>query len=306
MQSLSSVGTNSQKSNYSIKTSTPPKNKKDNIPKHICAGILGNLVANQISNFSKLPINQMANSAFRDVIENNELYKESFIKVLDNSNLKQKGLKVIKAQDLTEEGIDILIRDCKPKWLEQTPKFYQQLVEKTDRIIINETKAGLNACFLQKLNVIALNTEKILGMGFHELGHAINYNNNNILRTLSKIKSPISVLTIPICMIAAFKPKKQEGEKPKNIIDKTTTFVKNNAGKLAFSAMLPQLIEEGCASIKAAQIAKPLLSKQAFKLMNKANATGWLTYFGSAVALGIGAMTASWVHDKITEPSKNK
>ena len=99
--------------------------------------------------------------------------------------------------------------------------------------------------------------------------------------------------------IALFKAPKAEGEKPEGFFDKTTTFIKNNVGKLTFAAMMPMVIEEGLASGRAAKWAKKLLSPELAKKVNKANAFGFASYILLAVATGIGALAASSVRDRL-------
>ena len=88
--------------------------------------------------------------------------------------------------------------------------------------------------------------------------------------------------------IALFKTKKAPNHEPKNKLDKTTTFIKDNAGKLTFFAMLPTLVEEGLASIKGAKLAKDGgLSANLLKRVNTGNFKAWTTYLlGTLITVG--------------------
>lgn len=113
-------------------------------------------------------------------------------------------------------------------------------------------------------------------------------------------------LTLPILLIASFKPKKSDGQNSKNFVDKTTTFIKENAGKLVFVAHLPVLIEEALASYKGFKMAKPLLNKTSMNFLYRHCGKAFLSYLGSAVALSFAARAASWLHDKILQPNNTK
>ena len=51
-------------------------------------------------------------------------------------------------------------------------------------------------------------------------------------------------------------------------------------------------------------MAKPLLSPEAYKNLNKMHGKAFLTYLGAAVCMGLAARTASWVHDKLSAPKR--
>ncbi|MBQ2611149.1 hypothetical protein IJF81_02015, partial [bacterium] len=85
----------------------------------------------------------------------------------------------------------------------------------------------------------------------------MNANLSKFGKILQKCR-PMALLAIPVSQIALWKTKKAPGEEPKNGLDKTTTFIKNNAGKLTFLAFLPTLLEEGLASVKGNKLAKKL------------------------------------------------
>lgn len=137
---------------------------------------------------------------------------------------------------------------------------------------------------------------------FHEMGHAANQNLSKIGKALLKCRQ-LAFLVLPISFIALCKIKKAPDEKPKGTVDKTTTFIENNAGKLTFAAMLPMLIEEGMASIKGINFAKEAgLSKELLAKVAKTNKLGYLTYLGSALATSIGIYLGVKVKNAIAKP----
>ena len=141
---------------------------------------------------------------------------------------------------------------------------------------------------------------------FHEMGHAVN-STTKLGKLLQTAGGPMRMFAVPVILaVALLKRNKAEGEKPQGAVDKTTTFIKNNAGKLAFAAWLPTLAEEGMASIRAAKMAKGAgLSADLLKNLNKGNAKAWTTYLIGAAATAAAVRAAVWVKDKIAE-SKGK
>jgi hypothetical protein len=82
---------------------------------------------------------------------------------------------------------------------------------------------------------IMINTDKLGSAAFHEMGHALNASGSKAMKALV-IGRHISARFVPVILaIGLLKSKKKDGEKPEGILDKTTTFIKNNAGKLAFA-----------------------------------------------------------------------
>ncbi len=165
---------------------------------------------------------------------------------------------------------------------------------------------GENACFSKKQNLVHLNIKKRGLAGFHELGHAINYNQSAIWSKIQKTKI-ISIVAIPaLTLIAIFKRGKNENEKPKNFVDSTTTFIKNNAGKLAFLSMVPVILEELKATQNGNKLAKSICSPELYKKVVKSNKFAALTYINCALATGIGLWAIGKVKDSVANASVKK
>ena len=105
------------------------------------------------------------------------------------------------------------------------------------------------------------------------------------------------LLTMYAVFTRASKPK-EEG-KELNGAQKTHNFVRNNAGKLAFVASLPMLIEEGMATIKGQKYANKLLKPELAKRVLKGNAIAYMSYLATAVFGALAAATAVKVKDKV-------
>ena len=137
---------------------------------------------------------------------------------------------------------------------------------------------GKNAVCDPVLKDIATNMDKTPAVTFHEMGHALN-STKKLGKILQSVRWPMQMVGVPLILATALlKRKKADGEKPKGFFDKTTTFIKNNAGKLSFAAFLPTLMEEGLADIRGLKLAKQAgLSSDFLKRMSVSNLKGWGT-----------------------------
>lgn len=120
------------------------------------------------------------------------------------------------------------------------------------------------------------------------------------------MRGPFASLGILALGAALFKNEKVDGEEPKGFWDKTTTFIKNHCGKIAFIGMLPALAEEAMASVKGLKLAKGILSPEHLNKLKVFSAKAWLTYLGVAVGSGLAVHIASSIRDKIAAPKEIK
>lgn len=279
--------------------------KKPSILLHAGAGGVAVIAAGQILvwRMEKAPLSKMVSSALNNAYAFNDEFKRAAELAFNDSGLASKGVKYVNAANLTSEQITNLSKTGSPKWTEKLPNSIKEKIAFRTKNLILTIMNGNNACFKPRTNQILVNTENMSVAAFHEMGHAMNKFSKfgNILQKCR----PMLALSVPILAIAAFKPQKAEGQKSSGVIDSTTTFIKNNAGKLTFAAFLPELIEEGMASFKGAKLAKPHLSSDAFKQLKNAYGKAFLTYLGTAVAMSLTATAASWIHDMIAPNKKS-
>ena len=283
----------------------------------VVAGLMGGYVANY---YIKKSISSVAGVPFNKGVENvvsqfslggklsdkipffQQAIKDAFTK----SNLSGKGVKIVEATLENSPKI------CE-MWLNTSPKWIKSLVNKFPlfglgfRSVfdaqVSFANKGLNAFYIpKKAKSIIINSEKNPLLAFHEIGHGINYNTKCFGNILSKLKSPMLKAAGLITLVALCKRKKQEGEKPKGVFDKVTTFIKNNCGKLAFLCAVPTIAEEGLATLKGLKLAKSAgLSEKMLKQVKMLNIKGWFTYIAMGLALGLGAKVASKVKDSISK-----
>ena len=163
---------------------------------------------------------------------------------------------------------------------------------------------GHNAAHVMKTSSILLNTEKLSIAAFHEMGHALN-RNKPFRQFLVKSQAHLLKYFPPIILAFGLaKNKKDKSEVSNNVFDKTTNFIKNNAGILTSLCFVPTMTEEAIASINAFKIAKGVLNKPALKKLCKYNAFCWSTYLTGAVFAGLTTAGAIYVRDKIVHSKK--
>ena len=268
----------------------------------IAANIAGGAVIKAASVAGNIPLSKaMKEMANIDV----DTFKKAADMAFEKSGLAEKGVKFIDATAENKALIDEVIGKALPKWMDKVPFIKNMMMRKLD-IAKDMTFNGKNAFYLPNAQAIVINKDKMSWAAFHEMGHALNKNTAGLGNVLQKIRGPFGALAGIALLTALFKRKKVEGEKPKNAIDKVTTFIKDNCGKLAFVSMVPLLMEEGLASMKGLKLANGLLSAENLKTVKSLNIKAWLTY--AAMAVGVGAATAlvSKVRDTIAAPKEIK
>ena len=207
-------------------------------------------------------------------------------------NVYKENMRLKLKTDLTGKNIFQKLKICK--------QYFKELLAGIFMInIVN----GENACFAHKKNLIHLNIQKRGLAGFHELGHAINCNKSTIWSKMQKNRK-IKKFVIPaLALTAILKSGKTDKETPKNFADSTTTFVKNNVGKLAFLFTLPTLCEEIKASINGNKLAKLTCTPDLYKKVVKSNRYAATTYLQQVLAISIGLWSIVKVKDAIADTS---
>ena len=218
--------------------------------------------------------------------------------------LHEKADEAIKLAGLDKFGVKIQYL-AKPK---QQSTLISLLIDP-----ISMVKNGMNAAFLpSKYKEYAANTilmpEKSISFGaFHEIGHAMNRNLSKIGRALQYMRTPGMYVAAALTLFGAFtkESKPQDGQELSKA-QKVKNFVRDNAGKLSFAAMLPMLVEEGMATFKGEKLAKKLLSPDMMKNVTKGNRVAYLSYLVAAAGLGLGSMAAVKIKDYFVDKKENK
>lgn len=197
---------------------------------------------------------------------NNSLYKDCFIKALNISGLKEKGVQIEPAQFSS---------------------------------VKNDFSRGINACYIPDAKKVLINTDKISIAGFHELGHAMNNLMSKYgIKYLAHMRAPgyaIAGLMEYFAIFSRTKPKSA----PRSISD----VIEDNCGKIAFLAMLPVVAEEAIASIRGIRLARRAgVSEVLIKNMKKLYAKALMTYGGRAVLGGLAVFASRKIMDYYTRP----
>jgi len=178
--------------------------------------------------------------------------------------------------------------------------------------IIEQIKQGSNAAFCPKgfnqfgANTILLPEKGVPFLAFHEIGHAMNVNLSKAGKALYYVARYTPQIA-PLIALYGILTTKSENKDGKELTkgQKINNFIRNNAGKLAFGAIVPQLIEEGLATIKGQKLANKMLSPELAKTVLKGNATCYLTYLLGAIGIGVGSWAAVKIKDKLVEKRQN-
>lgn len=226
--------------------------------------------------------------------------EKALSETLKKSGLAEKGVSFIKA---TEKNSDEIINIMKKDSSSVTRFLPEKIQEAILAPFKNMVKNGVNAIYVPGPEKIVRPEKELSLTLFHEVGHAANNHLSAVGKMLQKCRRPIALLALPISLIALWKTKKAPNEKPKGTVDKTTTFIKQNAGKLTFLAFLPSLIEEAMASIKGIKFAKEAgLSTELLAKITKTNKLTYLTYLGLMLLGSIGISLGVKVKDSIAKP----
>lgn len=211
----------------------------------------------------------------------NHQYRDVFMRAIDNSGLKEKGLQFV------DMGLDY-------------SDVFKLRNGMQDQIQHLDIKQGLNACYVPDAKVVMLNADKATISGFHELGHAMNHLNSKTGRFLQKLRKPGYVIAGLMGTVALISRRKPEGEK-RGVGD----FIQDNCGKIAFLSLMPTVIEEAMASHKGIKLAKESgLSDALVKNLKKFYGKALLSYGGYALVTGLAVFVASKITEVFTRPKK--
>lgn len=291
---------------------TTAPNTNQNYPKPSVGSVVGGLFLGGVaSNIANIP-NKSINPKLIAVMQNfsNSLTQDELVQVskgaevaFSKTGLGKIGVEILRANESNVDEVGkIMAKELDNSPITKTlPKIMKEFVGK---IFGDMAKDGENAFYAIQSKKIVLPEKGLELASFHEIGHALN-GNSSIGKILQKTRY-LQALIIPIALIALLKTKKQEGQEPKNALDKATTFIKDNAGKLAFAAFLPTLFEEALATFKGNGLAKKVLSSDLVQKVAKSNACGFASYFGMAATSAFAIFLATKVKDAITDASVKK
>ena len=171
--------------------------------------------------------------------------------------------------------------------------------------IPNRFKSAFQKFGLEQ-NSININMEKMPLASFHEMGHAFNYNNSAFWKTMQNMSKTSRIAAGIFAIIPAItsEQKAQEGKE----LTKTQKFInvlRKASPILTGVSLLPTLLEEGKASLRANKWAKEVFKEtpSLAKRVAKTNKIAYCTYLISAIALTAGAFATKKIKDTLDSPT---
>lgn len=251
--------------------------------------------------------------------EQTQQVKDILVKTVESTGLKDKGVSIYNIAAGDYSKADEIYSFLKNKGVDKYFDFVKKVIpdksvaegveSKIKDLLTSQFIEGKNAAYAPNVKKVLI-PDKLALSGFHEIGHALNANSSKIGKVLQKCRG-MSLLAAPILLISMFtKTKVSEvgQDKDASTLEKTTGFIKKNAGKLTFATFLPTLIEEGMATMKGNKLAKEALKDmpELLKKVKKTNLLGYSTYLAMAVLTAVGATAAVKVKDSIQEKYEQK
>ncbi|MGN0192682.1 MAG: hypothetical protein ACI4CY_04050 [Candidatus Gastranaerophilaceae bacterium] len=253
-------------------SSEPQKYKSPGIVKTLLGAIVGDIFFEATCAFVPKLIDLTVSPQYIKICENitdkeNASFKNAALKMLEDSGAKAKGAEfcnISKENKSVTEDLSLTI-----------PKKLLNLVEE-----------GKNAFYHYPSKKIII-SDKTQIYAMHESGHAITHNVSKFGKVLTECRQKQGLFLAPFMLTALIKTKKEEGEKTEGFWDKTTTFIKNNIGKITFISFLPTLFDETVASLRAHSSAKKHLSPDL--VAKQAKMLGWAgsTYYIAAISASL-------------------
>lgn len=262
----------------------PKKYKSPGIVKTILGAIVGDIFFEATCAFLPKLINPTMISQAIKIRENitdkeNASFKNAALKMLEDSGAKAKGAEIFNISKKNMSVTEYLSLSIPTK-------------------LLNLVEEGKNAFYhFPSKKIIISDKAQIYTM--HEIGHAINCNVSKFGKVLTASKPKQRWFLAPFILTALIKTKKEEGEKTEGFWDKTTTFIKNNIGKITFISFLPTLFDETVASLRAHSFAKKHLSPDL--VAKQAKMLGWAgsTYYIAAISASLLAYLSVKVKDML-------
>ena len=249
-----------------------------------------------------VPLSYIAYDTFRTVKDTDipvmQQFMDSVIPNVDYfDNVKKITNEIIKNEGLADKGVKLFVTDGSKESIAEFDKMFgkvkpKKYIENVKKTLMN----GGNAAYVDKYKKVMLNDKHGYGSFLHELGHAKNFNSNNILVKALKharkltpfgisVVAPIALAVGLIHHVNEKKPKEEKGK-----VEKTLDFITDNAGKITLASYAPMVIEEGLASINGLKMGKKYLDPKMLNKLKSSYLKAWGTYAltASVVAATVG------------------
>ena len=270
----------------------------------------GALVSVKGKNFIKIDFSKFAEQ--NNKIQVNGI-QEIINKALKNSTLEEKGVKVVDLNGRELYDIDQIKLSQKEQLKQKRSEskgIYKiihtiKLRNRQKKYIIGYNRdnliiSGKNACFRCLSNEVGINLKKLPLVVFHEIGHAMNFHNSKFWRGIAYSRMISLKMPLLLGLTAVIIPPKKNEEQPKNVLEKTSYFIKKHVGELIFLSQLPIIAEEIKASYNGAKLAKPLLNSELYKATQKNHRIGAISYITYSLIYSLIGVAGSKIRDIIT------
>jgi len=237
----------------------------------------------------------------------------SKLKDCDKAEIKNAVSEILNKKGLSEKGVKL--KDLRPDFFTENASLIKNLTNP-----VAGAANGFNAFYCNKngmadgfgekvfVNEAVCNMEKLPTAIFHELGHSFNANKSAFWKVMQSLRVPAMAISSGLVIFGALSAnaerEKENGKLTK--ARKVKNFVRQNCGKLAFISMIPVLAEEGMASLRGNSWAEEFLSPETAKKVCTGNKVAYISYFATALGLGLCARAAVYVKDKIIDKNENQ
>ena len=215
-------------------------------------------------------------------------------------NLKSDGFEIV---NFTPETMEEVTNKYKLNMNPQKPNIFTKITQilfRKKRLreenILTQILNGTNAAFHPQKNIVLCNVEKKGSTLFHEIGHKMNSQSQNILmKSLIRIKN-IPATIVPLISLITIATDPKEDNSKQNIAN----FIKSNCGALTFLTLIPKVTEEIIASVKGNKIAKKSgMPEEMLKKVKNSNKKSIISYISTAIISAIGFQLIRKLRDLI-------
>lgn len=217
----------------------------------------------------------------------NRNYKKAAQQVFQKT-VEPKGVKLLSFKELRSRAANTPQFNFKGNWFKEFAKL-------STLNAYNNILEGNNSMYFYRSKEIGVNMHKCSVSAFHEMGHALNYNTKGIGKCLQSMKKAGGLVTAIAFLTAVFRKPSAPEETSESLTGRFFDFVKDNCVGIAAAGQLPNLFEEGLASVRGHNLAKKVINPTQLKNLAKVNGTAWLTYLTVSAATVLGV----YVSDKV-------
>lgn len=233
-------------------------------------------------------------------------FEKDFNDVFTKLKLKDYGVSIFRFNNLESDA-----KRLKEYIAKNINSKNQSIINRCYYTIMYQMTKG-NSCYAFFDKTIYTSKNSRLSL-FHEMGHALNDNKSYIPKFLQKyrnlynyIASPCAIFAIALSSPQNVKNNKQNNHNNENNNSNILTKLKNSFVKFSplilFLSFMPEVLEEGIASLKGQKFAKNVLDKDIFKKVKRSNLLGFSTYLLRAIIFSLSL----WITLKLKNMLQDK